>query len=148
MSLQTAPVTLTPLSTELATPLLPSTAFNVCFGVFLVSQLSGKPVLPLHHTSQTLIASKPGLKRFPRGLKLYLSETNTGGEAANSRIISRAKTYTVQSPACGAWCVGFHQDPSLSCGVAGGPDLPCSLLAGVYLKCPHCWWSANRVIAF
>lgn len=64
----------TPIPTELIDPLLPSMAFifvmSVCFEVFLVSQLSEKPVLSLHPTSQTRIASKPGLKQFPGGSRI------------------------------------------------------------------------------
>lgn len=72
MSLQTAPITLAPIPTELIDPLPPSMAFifvmSVCFEVFLDSWLSGKPVLSLHPASQTLIAFKTGLKQFPGGL--------------------------------------------------------------------------------
>lgn len=75
MSLQAAPTTLTPIPTELIIPLPPSMTFifvmSVCFEVFLASQLSRKPVLSLHPASQTLIASKPGLKQFPGDLGLY-----------------------------------------------------------------------------
>lgn len=101
MSLQAAPVTLSPIPTELITPFLPSTAFifvmSVCFKVLLTLH-SRKPMLSLHPASQTLIASKPGLKEFPGGLGLYLSEINTGGEAVSSRIIPRGKTSPVWSP--------------------------------------------------
>lgn len=71
MILQTAPITLAPIPTELTDPLPPSMTFifvmSVCFEVFLDSQLSGKPVLSLHPASQTLIAFKTGLKQFLGG---------------------------------------------------------------------------------
>lgn len=152
MSLQTAPIAAASIPTEKIASLPPSIALCLqC--LFVLRFFLALGLLQNLCCLCTLLAKhqfplKQGLNSFEEGLGLYLSEINTGGEAASSRIILRERLLLCKAPAAGC-------DPWFSIG--GHPCLAewlmslifhVDLLSDLYLKRFCCLLPAERRICF